>query len=216
MKKRSALFFCSVALFCLVLGAIAASAQQGGSHHPQPNHPQGGGSCGLGSGFHNYDPNSFGPDRNIWCNGANQQLRPHEGSTVNAKLASGDVFVGGFCIQSHLVNGRTLDIRYQNLVKHDKVWLKSKDQIYYPIDKPVSDNFILVEDNGWADQNPAPGRVTAEVLLSQKSSSGGGGGSGGGGNSGGSDSGGGCNGFGVGALFLLSVIPVALLRRKNG
>ena len=209
MKKRMLMLFCSVALFFFAVGAIGANAY-GGGHHPEPNYPGWGGSCNLGNNFHNYDyANHYGSGQNVWCNGTNQQLNQHHGgNVVSADLPSGNSFVGGFCMKSRITSGDVLRIQYKDLVEHDKVWLKSGDQAYYPIDKTAGENFILVDDNGWADRNAAVGQVEADVLLSGRSGSGSGSSDGGGG--------GGCNAVGIGGLLLVTVVPAALrLTRKN-
>lgn len=106
---------------------------------------------------------------------------------------------------STVASGDLLEIQYQDLVEHDKVWLKSGDQAYYPIDKAGNERFILVEDNGWSDRNPAVGEVEADVLLSARS----------GNNAGDSGGGGGCNAFGVGGLLLMGIIPAILSLKRR-
>ncbi|MDL2263068.1 hypothetical protein LJC31_00290 [Synergistaceae bacterium OttesenSCG-928-I11] len=207
MRKKTALIVCLVTLFCFMTGAIMASAH-GGSHHPEPGH-SGGSNHNLDGNFHHYDhQNNYGQNHNVWCNGTNQQLsQHHSGNAVSADLSSGSSFVGGFCMKSTVQSGEVLEIQYQNLVDHDKVWLKSGDQSYYPIDKASNENFILVEDNSWSDRNPTVGEVEADVLLSTR---------GGNNSSDNSGGGGGCNALGIGGLLLVGLIPAVLcLAGKN-
>lgn len=208
MKKRMAPLLCTIALFFFAWGIVAANAH-GDAHHPEPGHSGTGGSCNLSDNFYHYNHAAhYGSNHNIWCDGTNQQLsRHHGGNTVSANLPSGSSFVGGFCIRSQVASGGVLKIQYKDLVEHDKVWLKSGDQIYYPIDKSVGEHFILVEDNGWADRSSAVGQVEVDVLLSSQHGSGSGGGGGGG-----------CDLSGLGGLLLAALVPagLCLTRKRHG
>jgi hypothetical protein len=176
------------------------AAAHGGSHHPEPGYGIGA-DFALSQGFHHYDHQNYGQNRNIWCDGKNQQLsQHHRGNTVKADLPAGSSFVGGFCMKSEITPNGTLTIGHNGLVGHDKVWLLSAvDGSYYPIDKPAQDNSILVRDGSWSDTNPESGYVEADVLLSA---------SGSGNSTGTGDAGGGCN---SGALAFMPLFTAGFI-----
>ena len=211
-KMRKAIVVASAVLFSILGGSLVALAH-GGSHHAQPGYERGH-DCRLGNDFHNYNhQNHYGIDKNIWCDGTNSQLRQHHtGSTVKAALAGNGSFNGGFCVRSELVGKGVLTVEYKNMVQHDQVWLQSGDLSYYPIDRAQEDITIQIEDNGWADRNPALGIVEAEVLFSGSGDTAPGSSSDGGG--------GGCNaadrGWGLGMASLLLLPPFFLRGRKTG
>lgn len=207
MKKIVwACLLCLTVVF-LIGGGVAVWAR-GNSHHPEPGYGAGH-DCYLGSNFHNYDHrNNYGTDKNVWCDGTNSQLKPHHtGAAVRAGLAANASFCGGFCLRSE-TSGNVLTIQYKNVVEHDKVWLQSGDLSYYPIDRAAGDTSVQVEDNGWADRNPAVGIVEAEVLFSKTNASSG--------SNENSDSGGGCSASGLppGAVWLLA-LPFLKKRKAN-
>jgi hypothetical protein len=199
-------------LLAVASASVAASAHDGG-HHAEPGYGFGHG-CALPGGFHNYDHNNYGTGagHNVWCDGSNPQLAPHHGGDiVSADLPIGDSFVGGFCMKANVPDGTPLDIRYKDVVAHNKVWLKSSDSSYYPIDRAAGETSIRVEDNGWADRNPAVGQVEAEVLFSASNRETGTP------PAGRQDGGGGCNlagsGSWLGAALLLVALSFSLRKR---
>jgi hypothetical protein len=201
--KKFAVLTCTVA-FSIVIWACAAWAH-GGSHHQKPGYTEPHG-CNLSSSFHHYDhQNNYGTNKNIWCDGTGVQNallgQHHAGQSVNAALPGNASFVGGFCIKSQVGNGEVLEIHYQDVVRHDGVWLQSNnDGNYYPIDIASEETSILVEDNGWADKNQNLGQIESEVLFSSPGVA-----------LGGHDSGGsgGCNSAGFPSL--IGVAPIVLL-----
>ena len=117
-------------------------------------------------------------------------------------------------MKANVPDGTPLDIRYKDVVAHNKVWLKSSDSSYYPIDRAAGETSIRVEDNGWADRNPAVGQVEAEVLFSASNRETGTP------PAGSQDGGGGCNlagsGSWLGAALLLVALSFSLRKRgKN-
>jgi hypothetical protein len=206
--KNLRLVLCTV-VSLLIAGTTVAWGHGGDGHHQEPGYDTGKHDCYLDSDFHNYGhQHDYGTGKNIWCDGIDPQLAPHHGGNpVRAALPANNSFVGGFCIKAGLAGQATvLDVNYKDVVAHDKVWLLDKtDSNYYPIDRAANETSIQIEDNGWADKNPAQGQVEAEVLFSSP-------------NGGGSGSGGGCNSAGagswMGAAFFF-VVPAFFLRKTR-
>ena len=205
MKKYPFVFY-AVLVFSLALSVTAWARPHDGEdgHHAEPGN-ENGHACRLGENFQHYDHrNNYGPDKNVWCDGTNPELRRHHtGSTVNANLPRNVDFKGGFCIRADVVNSDTLTVQHKNLMTHDKVWLLSGDAVYYPITKPLGEATIRVQDNSWSDRNPAVGKVESEILFSGAAAPGGGGQT--------SGDGGGCSSFGLAGLVMLGALAIPLL-----
>ena len=207
MKAFRRLFItCGAILAVTALTVTAAFGGHGNGHHQEPGHGRGR-SHHIGNVPHYNHDRHYGTDKNIWCDGENSHLLSnnhsgHHGNTVRASLAGNETFVGGFCISSNLKQGdNRLEITYKNnIARHNKVWLRSKDDgAFYPITPDqgteTGTSVIRIQDGGWADRSAAGGTVEAEVLFSGSNSS-----------SNPGNSGGGCNstGFNFGILALCS------------